>query len=100
MNEQQARDLVDRFAAGVARHRDAAKRCTYPDAALVNDGWAAGLEEAAVELVVLLDGRDAAAALRERLSGGPVRNVEAAQQVRHLSEKAPNANVSAAGGAR
>jgi hypothetical protein len=76
MNEEQARELVDRFAAGAAQRRDAAQRCTYPDAALVNDGWAAGLEEAAVDLVAVLDGREAAAAFRERLSGGPGRSVE------------------------
>lgn len=76
MNEQQVRTLVDRWAAQVARHRDAAQRCTYSDAALVNDGWAAGLEEAAVGLVEALDGVQAARAFRERLSGGPGRGVE------------------------
>ncbi|WP_331756677.1 hypothetical protein [Streptomyces decoyicus] len=76
MNEQQARALVDRWAARAAKHQDAAKRCTYSDAALVNDGWAAGLEEAAAELVELLDGPQAARAFRERLTGGPGRSIE------------------------
>ncbi|MFF9787126.1 hypothetical protein [Streptomyces nigrescens] len=73
MNEQQARDLVARFTARAVQHRDSARRCTYSEAALAHDGWAAGLEEAAVELVLLLDGREAAAAFRERLTGGPGR---------------------------
>ena len=90
MNEQQVRAIVDRFTARAARHRSAAERCTHQEAALVNDGWAAGLEEAAAELVHLLDGQDAAVAFRARLTGGPVRNVEETQQVRHLSEKAPD----------
>lgn len=100
MNEQQARGLVDRWTAQVARHRDSAKRCTHPEAAFVNDGWAAGLEQAAADLVELLDGPQAARAFRERLTGGPGRSIEDVAQVWHLSEKAPNTNVSAAGGAR
>lgn len=77
MNEQEARGLVARLVTRAARHRDAASRCTYPDAALVNDGWAAGLEEAAADLVELLDGPQAARAFRERLTGGPGRSIEA-----------------------
>lgn len=76
MTEQQARALIDRLVARASRHQDAARRCTYPDAALVHDGWAAGLEEAATVLVEALDGVEAARAFRERLTGGPGRGVE------------------------
>ncbi|MGW7636021.1 hypothetical protein [Streptomyces decoyicus] len=76
MNEQGVRALVNRWATGVDQRRDAAQRCTYSDAALVNDGWAAGLEEAVVGLVELLDGAKAARDFRERLTGGPGRNIE------------------------
>ena len=89
MNEQQARALLDRLAARAVRHQDAAKHCTYPEAARVHEGWAAGLEEASAVLVELLDGPEAARAFWERLAGVPSRSVEAgAAQVRHLSEKA------------
>ncbi|MEU8682921.1 hypothetical protein [Streptomyces sp. NPDC048611] len=76
MDEQQVRALVDRLAARAARHRSAAKRCMHPEAAFVHDGWAAGLEEATVELVEALDGAQAARTFRERLTGGPGRTVE------------------------
>lgn len=75
MNEQQARDLVDQFTARAVRNRDSARRCAHPEAALVNEAWAAGLEEAAADLVALLDGPQAAGTFRERL-GGPGRSVE------------------------
>ncbi|MER6844792.1 hypothetical protein [Streptomyces platensis] len=85
MNEQQARALIDRWVAQIAQHDDAARRCTYSETVLAHGGWAAGLEEAAVDLVVLLDGREAAVAFRERLHGWPADGGE--QPVRHLSEK-------------
>lgn len=76
MNEQQVRAVVDRLATRAERHRDAARQCTYPEAALVNDGWAAGLEEAAIVLVEALDGTETARAFRERLTGGPGLSIE------------------------
>lgn len=76
MNEQQARALVDRWAAQVARRQDASRNCAHPEVALTNDGWAAGLEEAAADLVALLEGPQAARAFRERLASGPGRSVE------------------------
>lgn len=91
MNEQEERALVARWAAQVAWHQEAAKRCSFPEAALAHEGLAAGLEEAVVDLVALLDGREVAHAFRERLTGGPGRSVEAVRpsgRVRHLSEKA------------
>ena len=103
MNEKQTRGLVDRFASRAARHRDAARSCTYPEAAWVNDGWAACLEEAATVLVEALDGPQAARAFLERLTNGPGQSIEDARaeaQVRHLSEKDPNMNASSTGGAR
>lgn len=96
MNEQQARALLERLAARAVRHQDAAKHCTYPEAARVHEGWAAGLEEASAVLVELLDGPQAARAFWERLAGVPRRSVQeelpgaGVMQVRHLSEKAPS----------